>query len=230
MKKLILLVISLALVTGTYVIVTYAQDQEPQYKYEVKSMNNIHSETERKAYQKALDKALQTLSIPEGYELKEVRSGIQNKSEVWIFRYEKSNGENNGLKGEHYSFTVNKENNKILGFSWMDQRFESSEKLLSKKQTEKIAKSFLNRIEPGLFDRLENLWIRPHDEVITVDGQQMTVTGMKFKCYLSDEDTYAWVIIGPDEKIITFEQGIKWESGRKTEKWLHDSWLENTIN
>ncbi len=114
----------------------------------------------------------------------------------------------------------------------MDQRFESGQELPSEKQTEEIAKSFLNRIEPGLFDQLENLWIRPHDEVIIVDGQQMNVTGMKYKCYVPDEDTYVWVIIGPDEKIITFEQGIKWERGRITEKWLHDSWLDtgNTIN
>lgn len=27
------------------------------------------------------------------------------------------------------------------------------------------------------------------------------------------------------KKIMTFEQGIKWEGGRITEKWLHDSWL-----
>ncbi|WAA09868.1 hypothetical protein OE104_00345 [Fervidibacillus albus] len=159
--------------------------------------------------------------------MKNVFSGKQNEAEVWIFRFEKANGENNGLGGEHYSFTVNKESDKILGFTWMDKRFESGQELPTKKQTEEIAKSFLNRIEPGLFDRLENLWIRPHDELITVDGQQMTITGMKYKCYLPDEDTYAWLIIGPDKKIITFEQGIKWESGRITEKWLHDSWLKN---
>lgn len=190
-------------------------------------MNNVHSETEQKAHQKTLDQVLQSHSVPEGYELKNVFSGKQNEAEVWIFRYEKANGENNGLGGEHYSFTVNKESDKILGFTWMDKRFESGQELPTKKQTEEIAKSFLNRIEPGLFDRLENLWIRPHDELITVDGQQMTITGMKYKCYLPDEDTYAWLIIGPDKKIITFEQGIKWESGRITEKWLHDSWLKN---
>lgn len=233
MKKLFLFAISLAVVIGTCVIVVYAQNQEQQKSnYEVKSMNNLHSETEQKSYQIAFDQALQSLSIPEGYEFKGVRSGRQNQTEVWIFRYEKSNGENNGLGGEHYSFTVNKESYKILGFTWMDRRFESGLELPSEKQTEEIAKSFLNRMEPGLFDRLENLWIRSHDEVITVDGQQMTVTGMKYKCYLPDADTYAWVIVGSDEKIITFEQGIKWESGRITEKWLHDSWLDtiNTIN
>lgn len=35
----------------------------------------------------------------------------------------------------------------------------------------------------------------------------------------------AWVIVGPDEKIMIFEQGIKWGGGRINEKWLHDSWL-----
>ncbi len=85
MKKLILFAITLAMVIGTCVIVAYAQNQEQQQSnYEVKSMNNLHSETEQKSYQNAFNKALQSLSIPEGYELKDVRSGKQNQTEVWI--------------------------------------------------------------------------------------------------------------------------------------------------
>lgn len=188
-------------------------------------MSQIQQKNQEKAYQKALNNTLETISVPEGYEFKSVRSGKQNEADTWVFRYEKSNQENNGLGGEHYSFTVDQESHKILGITWMDQRFASGQQLPSEKQTEELVKSFLNWTQPGLFDRLENHWIRPHGEVITVNGEKITIIGMKYKCYLPDNDTWAWVIVGPDERVMTFEQGIKWEGGRVTEKWLHDNWL-----
>jgi hypothetical protein len=175
----------------------------------------------------AWESVLKILTTPEGYVLKKANIQKQGSSLVCLFRCEKENGENDGLGGEHLSFVVNKENYTLMGMTWMDQRFSKGEQLPSEKRTEELAKSFLNWTQPGLFDRLENHWIRPHDEVITVNNEKITVTGMKYKCYLPDEDTWAWVIVGPDEKIMTFEQGIKWEGGRVTERWLHDEWLKN---
>jgi len=38
-----------------------------------------------------------------------------------------------------------------------------------------------------------------------------------------------WVIVGSDEKPMVFERDIVWVTfpgHRKTEKWLHDSWLK----
>jgi hypothetical protein len=229
MKRIILSVLSLLiLVFGMCFVVIYAEDfQLKEQTNEVNNMRQVEQKIPNREqdYQPALDAALKFLAIPEGYELKDVRNGKQNEADVWVFRYEKANGENNGLGGEHYSFTVDNESHKILGFTWMDQRFASGQKLPSEKRTEEIAKSFLDWVEPGLINKLENLWIKPHDEVIKVVSEEVTITGMKYKCYLKDQDTYAWVIVGPNEKIITFEQGIKWEGGRVTEKWLHDSWL-----
>jgi hypothetical protein len=190
----------------------------------VKQVNQIK---DQKAAQSAFDTACKFLTIPAEYRLKMVRSCKQNDQRVRVFRCEKLNGENNGLGGEHFSFTVDQSGYQILGVTWMDQRFAKGHPLPSKRRTAELAKEFLESIQPGLFDRLENHWIRPHDEVITVNGEKMTVTGMKYKCYMPEKDTWAWVIIGPDEKVITFEQGIKWVNGRVTEKWLHDSWLKN---
>lgn len=188
-------------------------------------MRQYEWEKEEKAYQIVLNKALGVIDIPEGYQFKEVRSGKQNEVEVMVFRYEKSDLLNNGLEGEHYSFTIEQESHKIVGITWMDQRFASNQQLPSEKRTEELVKEFLNNIQSGLFDQLENHWIRPHDEVITVNNGALTVTGMKYKCYVQESDSWAWVIVGPDEKIMTFEQNIKWVGGRITEKWLHDSWL-----
>lgn len=185
------------------------------------------------AYSQALEKAVQHLEIPEGYTLKNVQSQKQNSSEVWVFRYEKVLGENNGLGGEHFSFVVDKRKNRILGFTWMDQSL-STGLLPSKEETETAARTFLDKVEPGLFEKLENLWIDRHDETITVknskrQSETITVSGMKYKCYLKEQDDYAWVIIGSNRKIITFEQGIVWNNGRVTEKWLHDSWYADSM-
>ncbi|MBC9784320.1 hypothetical protein H1S01_07320 [Heliobacterium chlorum] len=180
--------------------------------------------TPRNSYETALEEVLKVIEVPREYKLKEVRCGTQNESAVWIFRYVKSDG-NHLLGGEHYSFTVEQKTLKLLGLTWMDQRFVSDQRLPSQERTKDVAKLFLESVQPGLFERLDNHWIRPHDEQIGINGRKLVITGMKFKCYMAEDDTWAWVIVGPDENIITFEQGIKWENGRITEKWLHDSWV-----
>lgn len=224
MKRISWFILMFLIVVGTYVVIIYAEDRDKQ----TIAKNNINEMSAHKlenTYQNALNQVLKTISIPEGYAFKNVESREQNDHHVWIFRYEKSNKENNGLGGEHYSFTIDKDSYEILGITWMDQNFTSGKQLPSKERTEEIVKSFLNSVQPGLFERLDNHWIRPHDEVISINGRKVTITGMKYKCYLPEDDTWAWVIVAPNEDIITFEQGIKWEKGRVTEKWLHDNWL-----
>lgn len=114
----------------------------------------------------------------------------------------------------------------------MDQRLAAGE-LPSKEETKAFAKTILSKAQPGLFEKLENLWIDKHDETIVVTKgdkrETVTISGMKYKCYLPEENNYAWVIVGPGGQIITFEQGIIWSNGRVTEKWLHDSWVEESI-
>lgn len=56
----------------------------------------------------------------------------------------------------------------------------------------------------------------------------MTITGMKVKGRQLSTGLYAWVIVGPDEQVITFERGIAWDSSqhrRLTQMWLHDAWI-----
>jgi hypothetical protein len=181
---------------------------------------------------KAMVGAMAYVSIPEGYELKRATVEKQNFADVGVFRFEKSSGINNGLGGEHYSFVVDLSNQKLLGFTWMDQRL-SGGPLPSKEETRIIAQNFLEKIEHGLSNILVNLWIDRHDEKISVKGEKgvntITISGMKYKCYREDRNDYAWVIIGSAGRIITFEQGIIWNNGRVTEKWLHDSWVKNLM-
>lgn len=174
--------------------------------------------------QTVLDHALGLITVPENYTLMQVREGVQNGENVFVFRYSK--GENSELLGEHFSFTIIEKSNQLLGVTWMDKQFAKGTELPSKEETEVIAKEYLAKVEPDLFGKLQNLWIAPHDETIVVNGNNVTVTGMKYKCFIPTEDTYAWVIAGPDNKVITFERGIVWQGGRVSEKWLHDSWLK----
>ncbi|WMJ77107.1 MULTISPECIES: hypothetical protein [unclassified Sedimentibacter] len=162
--------------------------------------------------------------MPENYTLTQVREGVQDGENVFVFRYTKS--DNTELLGEHFSFTVMEKNNRLLGVTWMDKQFEKGTKLPSKEETTKIAKEYLAKVEPDLWGKLKNLWIDLHDETIIVDGKNVIVTGMKYKCFIPTEDTYAWVIVGLDGKVITFERGIVWQGGRVSEKWLHDAWLK----
>jgi hypothetical protein len=195
-------------------------------------MVQANNSAKEKAYSEALSSALQLVTIPEGYVLKSVQDEKQNGADVWWFRYEKASGVNNGVGGEHFSFIVTKNSHKLLGFTWMDAHLAEGE-LPSKGATKEIAKAFLDKVEPSLFTRLDNLWIDQHDESITIkngeEQEKITISGMKYKCYLKDNDDYAWVIVGKNGKVITFEQGIKWVNGRVTEKWLHDSWLPANV-
>lgn len=172
------------------------------------------------------------VEIPNEYHFHTVSKVKPNDVEAYLFRYQKD--ENKGFNGEHFSFLVSKAEKKILGFTNMNKKYNDLN-MLSRKETEDIAKNFLIKIDKSLANDLENLWIERHDEQIFVDGgKATTIAGMKYKCYRSSKDDYTWVIVGYDGSIVTFERDIKWnmEAQRRiTEKWLHDSWvLDNTVN
>ncbi|MCQ9617426.1 hypothetical protein L1889_12610 [Paenalcaligenes niemegkensis] len=180
--------------------------------------------------QKALDQALTKLSIPEGYVLKDTTEVKQDSVNAWVFRYEKSSGENNGMGGEHYSFTVTQDTHKILGMIWLSQDFEKGQPLLSHEETTNIVKAFLQKVEPGLFERSENRWIRPEDFSIRVSGKDTTLTGVRYKLYVPTEGKWGWVIVAPDGNVMTFEQDMIWMGGRISEMWLHDHWVSSGAN
>jgi len=126
-----------------------------------------------------------------------------------------------------YLFRYEKNKN---SFTNMDSKY-SNTKLPYKAETEKIARDFLKKTDPKLEKQLKNLWIEPHDEIIEVNGTKTKVTAMKYKCYRSEENDYAWVCVGFDDSIQTFERNVKWDNQRSVriaEKWLHDNWrIEN---
>ena len=106
--------------------------------------------------------------------------------------------------------------------------------LPSRERSEQIARAFLQETAPDLLPRMKISWIDPHDEPIRVqrDGRSETVTltGMKVKARNLADGRWFWVIVGSEEKPMVFERDIVWitfPGHRKTEKWLHDSWLKD---
>ncbi|GAB5565206.1 MAG: hypothetical protein Wins2KO_22690 [Winogradskyella sp.] len=149
---------------------------------------------------------------------------------AYLFRYQKN--DNDELRGQHFSFIVSENEKKILGFTNMDIKYSNC-KMISKAETEIIARDFLLKMDAKLFESLENLWIAPHNEELILNNDKTAICGMKYKCFSSSNNDYAWVIVGFNGEIITYERDIKWNSEEKkriTHKWLHDNWVNSITN
>lgn len=154
-----------------------------------------------------------------------------DKETVQLTRYERKDGRNKGIEGEHFS-TVMAADGTLKGFANMSLDL-AGKPLPSRERTETIARNFLQSHAPDLLPRMEISWTRPHDEPIQAqrDGRIETVmlTGMKLKARNLADGRWFWVIVGSDAKAMVFERDIVWitfPGQRKTEKWLHDSWLK----
>lgn len=192
----------------------------------------MHAEQARKA-------ALGVLSVPKGYVPAGAESRTHDGRSIWHFRYEKGSGRSTGLGGEHYSFTVDALDRRLLGVSLMDSRFQPRD-LPEKKEALEVAKVFLQRVEPELVRSLAVPWVDRQDEsMIVADGEfrrEAVVSGTKVKMRREPEGDYAWVIAGRagDEssddspEVVTFERDVVWDSAkgqRSTEFWLSDKYL-----
>lgn len=149
---------------------------------------------------------------------------------AYLTRYERQDRRNAGLGGEHFS-TVVAGDGTLKGFANISLDLVGKP-LPSRERTEQIARAFLQETAPDLLPRMQISWIEPHDEPIRVsrDGRSETVTltGMKVKARNLADGRWFWVIVGGDERPMVFERDIVWISfpgHRKTEKWLHDSWV-----
>lgn len=149
---------------------------------------------------------------------------------AYLTRYERHDRRNGGLGGEHFS-TVVAADGTLKGFANISLDL-AGKPLPSRERTEQIARAFLQETAPDLLLRMQLSWIEPHDEPIRVsrDGrsEMVKLTGMKVKARNLSDGRWFWVIVGSDEKTMVFERDIVWVNfpgHRKTEKWLHDSWV-----
>ena len=151
-----------------------------------------------------------------------------------LIRHERRDGRNAGLEGEHFSAVVATDGT-LKGFANISLDL-ADKPLPSRERSEQIARAFLQETAPDLLPRMKISWIEPHDESIRVarNGsiETVTLTGMKVKARNLADGRWFWVIVGADEKPMIFERDIVWidfPGHRKTEKWLHDTWLQERI-
>jgi hypothetical protein len=168
--------------------------------------------------------------MPTGYREAARRAIAVDGEQAELVRYERTDGRNAVLGGEHFS-TVIAENGRLKGFARIDLDLVGGQ-LPSREEAQAIAMNFLRDAAPDLLSGMKISWIEPHDEPLRVTAQgrtqELTLTGMKVKMRNSADGLWMWVIVGADRKVMVFERDIHWiafPGHRGTEKWLHDSWL-----
>ena len=168
--------------------------------------------------------------MPAGYAEAARRRVAVDDEPAELVRHQRTDGRNTGLGGEHFS-TVIAADGRLKGFARMDLDLVGG-RLPSRTETRAIAMDFLKLAAPDLLPVLEVSWIEPHDEPLRVSRggktENLTLTGMKVKMHNRADGRWMWVIVGADRKVMVFERDIVWVTfpgHRKTEKWLHDTWL-----
>jgi hypothetical protein len=193
---------------------------------------NQQSTSQQTTSEVPVETAVVSALVPSGFTEVSSRRVAVDAVEATLIRYERTDGRNRGITGEHVSFVLDQGNN-LKGFMRMDLDLVGA--LPSRERANLVALDFLHKYAPDLVPNMEVLWIEPHEEIIrdNTSGKHelKTLTGTKVKCHNSSNGTYFWVIVGPTEQVITFERDIVWVTfpgHRQTEKWLHDNWLAET--
>ncbi|MDO8235836.1 hypothetical protein Q5738_19970 [Citrobacter werkmanii] len=168
--------------------------------------------------------------IPSGYNEISRRFITIDKENAELVRFQPSGRTKVKLGSEHVSI-ITSESGYIKGFTRMLPSLATGE-LPTKEEAKDVAINLLDSIAPDLLPSLEIHWIKPHSENISVMHQnkivRLEIRGMKVKMRNKSDNRWMWVIVGTDKLPIVFERDIIWltfPGQRKTEKWLHDSWL-----
>lgn len=201
------------------------------------------SNTEAAVLMRALKLIEGYLCIPDGYALACQRKVIQDARPLLLLRHERSDGRNTGLGGEHFSVLINLEEERLDGVHHMDRRYSNA--VPEEQVALQRAREFLAAAAPDLAKRAEERWVKPlrkepleppHDSgfafVECETGGSRTAIGVRVKMFDATTGTWAWVVVGHDGGIVSFERDISWDSQRKrrmTEQWLHDPWVDRLI-
>ncbi len=184
------------------------------------------------------------VSIPEGYKFRSCLLFAHDQIPVFVFRYEKYNKENNKLGGEHFSVSIDLDVTKVMGVMHIDQQ-HCGNGLPDDQSAKKTALEYFPKIAPDLAEKFEVKWVRrlleqpkqiPHESPFPfVDdrGNEHLVTGVRVKLYFEALDSWGWVIVGREGKVISFEREVNWNTTlnrRSTPAWLHDTYIKNLMD
>lgn len=122
--------------------------------------------------------------MPVGYDEVARRPATLDGQGAELVRYERTDGRNAALGGEHFS-TVIAADGRLKGFARIDLALVGGQ-LPTREETQAIAIDFLRDAAPDLLPVLKISWIDPYDEPLRVarNGrtEDLTLTGMKVKC------------------------------------------------
>lgn len=167
--------------------------------------------------------------LPTHYQQVAERTVLVDGQSFQLLRYQKSTSFQ--LHTENLSYLSHPQGT-LKGFSYLGANLLQGE-LPTKTQAQKIADDFLQRYAPDLLQHRETHWIDQHLESVHINGKDEQIVGMKVKMRNLNDSRWFWVIIGKNHQPIIFERDIVWvnfPAHRKTEKWLHDSWLKDHLN
>ncbi len=171
--------------------------------------------------QAALDTA--RLAIPAGWLPVATRHERHDDRPVTVVRYQAEAPARGG--GEHVTVVLD-EGGTLLGYTRMVAYATGA--LPDDDQAERQAMEWLRSFDADYAAGLTVSWIDQHDETVTdAAGTERTISGVKVKTH-HESGLYAWIIVGADGQIITYERDIRWDSSagrRGTEMWLHDTWI-----
>jgi hypothetical protein len=166
------------------------------------------------------------LVVPSGWHEAGVRTGSHDGEKVTVTRYQPT--EEVRLGGPHVC-VVRGEDGRVVGYTALDPDAHNDPRdLPGAEQARQAAYSWLGRTDDDYLQGLTEQWVDRHDEtVVDEDGREHVIPGVKVKTRHED-GRYAWVIVGADSRVVTFERDVTWDTAarrRATQMWLHDTWI-----
>jgi len=197
---------------------------------------------------------LAELQLKYAEEIQYYQGNVIGDTPAWLLRFERKDGKNVGMGGEHITIIYEVNTRKVLGLTRMlseltpeiadlthQETLETVWTFLKEQASDlvsnKLPTPMLNNIDkkermeflPGLdVGHVQLQWIDDHGETINLDGRKTEIHGMKIKMHLPVTDLWVWVIVGIDNRVLTFERNVAWDFDvmqRQTQMWLHDDWL-----
>ncbi|WP_435112153.1 hypothetical protein [Nocardiopsis synnemataformans] len=166
------------------------------------------------------------LTPPSGWYEVDVRVGNHDGERVTVTRHQPT--EEVRLGGPHVS-VVRGGDGRVVGYTALDPDVDNDPgDLPDAEQARQAAYSWLGRLDDDYLQGLSEQWVDRHDEtVVDEDGREHVIPGVKVKTRHED-GRYAWVIVGADSRVMTFERDVTWDTAaqrRATQMWLHDAWI-----
>ncbi|GAA2324995.1 hypothetical protein Scani_68120 [Streptomyces caniferus] len=164
-----------------------------------------------------------------GWEAAGTRRETHDGRPVTVVRFQQPAPQQSALSGGPHLSVVLDDEDVLLGYTRLAVPPPGAERELpGEDEARTAAFRFLTGLDPQYAAALAVQWVAPHHEQIAGPGNEpVTVSGTKVKTRHPD-GLYAWVVIGADRTVLTFERDIRWDSAagrRGTEMWLHDRWI-----